>query len=127
VTRSKKLRVLREIYASIPSPDCKGLCVDECTTVPVFPFELEQLEAATGRKLPTMPAGEHIGGLLLGNEIGEPCPLLVLGRCSAYDHRPLICRAFGAVEGLLCPHGCRPTKLVTKAEQYRNFEMVSEL
>lgn len=127
MTKSKKLRVLREIYASIPSPGCKGLCVDQCTTVPVFPFELEQLEAVAGRKLPTMQAGDELGGLLLGSEIGKPCPLLVLGRCSVYEHRPLICRAFGSVEGLRCPHGCRPTDLVTRDEQYAHFEKVAEL
>jgi len=127
MTKTKKLRVLREIYASIPSADCKGLCADQCTTVPVFPFELEQLEAAAGRKLPAAPAGDLIGGLVLGTEVGKPCPLLVLGRCSVYEHRPLICRAFGSVEGLRCPHGCRPAELVTKAAQYKNFEKVSQL
>lgn len=127
MTKSKKLRVLREIYDSIPSAGCKGLCVSECSTIPVFDFELEQIEAATGRKLPTMSAGDEIGGLLLGSEIGEPCPLLVMGRCSVYDQRPLICRAFGSVEGLRCPHGCRPDELVSDAVQYRNFQRVSEL
>lgn len=122
MTKTKKLRVLREIYESIPSAGCKGLCAAACSTVPVFPFELVQLEAATGRKLPTMPAGDEIGGLLLGAEIGKPCPLLVLGRCSAYEHRPLICRAYGSVDGLSCPHGCRPADLVTRDQQYKNFE-----
>jgi Fe-S-cluster containining protein len=127
VTKSKKLRVLREIYESIPSAGCKGLCVDECTSIPVFPFELEQLEVVTGRKLPTIPGGDVIGGELLGSELGDPCPLLVLGRCSVYDHRPLICRAFGSVEGLRCPHGCRPGELLSNEEQYKNFEKVAEL
>jgi hypothetical protein len=127
VTKTKKLRMLREIYESIPDAGCKGLCVAECSTIPVFGFELEQLEAVAGRKLPTMPAGEEIGGLLLGREIGDPCPLLVMGRCSVYEHRPLICRAFGSVEGLRCPHGCRPAKLVPTATQYENFEKVFEL
>jgi len=127
VTKSKKLRVLREIYASVPDPGCKGLCADECSTIPVFPFELEQLEAAAGRKLPTLEAGDKIGGLLLGTQIGQTCPLLVLGRCSVYEHRPLICRAFGSVEGLLCPHGCRPAELVPTDVQYENFEKVAAL
>lgn len=103
---TKKLRVLREIYAAIPSPGCKGLCVDQCTTVPVFSFELEQLEKATSRKLPTMPAGDAIGGLLLGTEIGAP---------------------YGSVEGLGCPHGCRPAELVTRDAQYDHFKRVSVL
>ncbi len=126
MTKTKKLRVLREIYASIPSPECKGLCVDQCTTVPVFPFELEQLEQVAGRKLPTM-TGDALGGRLLGREVGDPCPLLVLGRCGAYEQRPLICRAYGSTEGLRCPHGCRPAELVTRDEQYKHFEKVAAL
>lgn len=127
MTKSKKLRILREIYASIPDTGCKGLCVSECSTIPVFDFELTQLEAVTGRKLPVMAAGDDIGGMLLGSEIGTPCPLLVLGRCSVYEDRPLICRAFGSVEGLRCTHGCRPDKLLSNEEQYKNFEKVAEL
>ena len=127
MTKSKKMRILREVYESIPNAGCKGLCVDACTTIPVFTIELAQLEAATGRTLPTFAAGDDVGGMILGSEIGVPCPLLVMGRCSVYDHRPLICRAFGSVEGLRCPHGCRPDKLLSNEEQYENFEKVAEL
>ena len=127
MTKSKKLRVLREIYASIPDAGCKGLCADTCTTVPMLPIELEQLEAATGRTLPTMPAGDGIGigGIILGSEIGKPCPLLVLGRCTAYDHRPLICRTFGSVQGMRCEHGCGPAELLTDVAHL--FEKVASL
>jgi len=124
VTRSKKLRVLREIYSAIPSAGCKGLCVEACSTVPVFSFELEQLEAAAGRKLSTHVVGDD---LILGNAVGDSCPLLVMGLCSVYDHRPLICRAFGSVEGLPCPHGCRPEVLVPKVSLYRDFERIAAL
>lgn len=127
MTRSKKLRVLRAIYAAIPSAGCKGLCTEACSTIPVFPFELEQLEAAAGRKLPTFDTGDALGGLVLGSEVGDVCPLLVMGRCSAYEQRPLICRAFGSVEGLPCPHGCRPDDLVPKMKLYRDFEKVAAL
>lgn len=129
MTKSKKLRVLREIYASVPNPNCKGLCIAACSTIPVFPIELEQLEAAAGRKLPTyqMPGGALDGEQILGREPGDPCPLLVLGRCSVYEHRPLICRAYGSVEGLRCEHGCRPDELTPNAAQYQLFERVAEL
>ena len=134
MTKTKKLRVLREIYDTIPSPGCKGLCVSQCSTIPVFPIELEQLEEVAGRKLPSQPVTDLGGagfgldrGRLLGDQIGDPCPLLVLGRCSVYEHRPLICRAFGSVEGLRCPHGCRPDRLLTDADQYQNFEKVAKL
>lgn len=128
MTKSKKLRVLGEIYATIPSTECNGLCVAECASIPVLPIELEQLEDAAGRKLPTLPTGDRLGGRLLGSEIGTPCPLLVLGRCSAYEQRPLICRAFGATDGLLqCPHGCHPTELLSKAALRRAFERIAAL
>jgi Fe-S-cluster containining protein len=91
----------------------------------MFPIELEQLEAAAGRKLPTMPSGDEVGGILLGKEIGTPCPLLVMGRCTAYEHRPLICRTFGSVEGMRCEHGCRPDKLLGNVSHL--FDKVSSL
>jgi len=125
VTKSKKLRVLHEIYAAIPDAGCKGLCADKCTTAPMFPIELAQLEAATGRKLPTVPNVDEIGGILLGSEIGTPCPLLVLGRCTAYEHRPLICRTFGSVQGMRCEHGCGPAELLGNVAHL--FDKVSSL
>jgi Fe-S-cluster containining protein len=129
VTKTKKLRVLREIYASIPDAGCKGLCSAACTTIPISSFEIEQLEQATGRSLPvmTMSLASGTDGLLLGGEIGQPCPLLVMGRCGAYEHRPLICRAFGSSEGLPCGYGCRPAELVSDADQLRNFAKVGSL
>lgn len=36
------------------------------------------------------------------------CTHLKGGRCSIYEHRPLICRLFGATTDLRCGHGCRP-------------------
>lgn len=30
------------------------------------------------------------------------------GRCGIYEHRPMICRLFGAVQDLQCGHGCIP-------------------
>lgn len=110
MTRTKRLRILNEIYAQIPSPNCKGLCWRACTGVPVFPIERAQLEA-TGRKI----SGERFVSVRADNETvvltgpqEEPCPFLVERRCSAYDVRPMICRVFGAAEGLPCPFGCTP-------------------
>ena len=109
MTRSKRLRILAEIYATVPDAGCKGLCWEFCTSVPVFPLELEQLEEKAGRKLKTFP----IGGATLTGPPGAPCPYLVLRRCTVYEVRPLICRVFGAAEGLPCPHGCAPTRKIS--------------
>jgi hypothetical protein len=39
---------------------------------------------------------------------GPTCPLLVEGQCVGYHLRPLVCRAWGAVATMQCPHGCQP-------------------
>ena len=33
--KTKKLRILREIYAGISEVDCKGLCIDQCVIAAV--------------------------------------------------------------------------------------------
>ena len=122
MTKTKKLRVLREIYAAIPSPGCKGLCVDQCTTVPVFSFELEQLEKATSRKLPTMSAGDaRVRALRRLRAPPADLPCLWLGRGAALPAWLSPCRAgyqgravrslregLGAVRGKFCRGGQWP-------------------
>jgi Fe-S-cluster containining protein len=49
----------------------------------------------------------------------DMCPALtVLGRCSVYADRPLLCRIWGVVESLPCQWGCRPARVLTDAEGY---------
>lgn len=36
------------------------------------------------------------------------CPALQSGRCEVYEVRPMVCRLWGAVEGMQCPYGCVP-------------------
>ena len=38
------------------------------------------------------------------------------GRCSVYSIRPLICRIWGAAEGIPCVFGCQPERLLSKEE-----------
>lgn len=124
MTRTKKLRLLREIYASIPEVHCKGLCAEQCSTAPIAPVELDVLEKTVGRAL--KQSADPRGFTTLG-DIGAPCELLVMGRCMAYDQRPAICRVFGAAEGLRCPHGCAPDRVMTNEETARVFAAVEAL
>ncbi|HSX22873.1 MAG TPA: hypothetical protein VLE97_08890 [Gaiellaceae bacterium] len=124
MTKSKKLRVLREIYAGIPEVHCQGLCVAQCSTVPVAPIELDALERAAGR--PLNRSASDLGFTMLG-EIAASCELLVLGRCTAYAARPAICRVFGAAEGIRCPHGCEPDRVMTNEEAASVFAAVEAL
>lgn len=44
------------------------------------------------------------------------CPYIGEPGCDIYHDRPIMCRLFGTVENLRCPHGYRPKKLLTVQE-----------
>lgn len=125
--RSKKLRVLRDVWAAMPSIECKGLCWESCSTVPVFPAELELLEERAGRELATTDLSYASGRVVGLGTFLQPCPFLVLQRCTAHEVRPTVCRAFGVVEGMQCPHGCTPDRLLSNEDQFRLFARVEDL
>lgn len=106
-TKGKKLWILNEAYAELPSVECKGLCWNACAAIPVYPVELKNLETVAGRELTSFLGVEFPDGARVLARPDLACPLLVMKRCSVYGARPLVCRAFGAVQGLPCPHGCR--------------------
>jgi hypothetical protein len=113
--RSKRLRVLGEIYNAVPSVKCKGLCAASCAGIPLTDVERERLEGAAGM-LPRFEHG-HAGISMLAPPL-ERCPLLVLSRCNAYEDRPLICRLFGVAKGLPCPYGCVPDRVLPDEEAH---------
>lgn len=127
MTKTKRLRLLGEIYAEIPKVHCKGLCIASCSTIPLMPIELRQLEAMTKQTFEVKEREDRAGSVLLG-EIGEPCPVLVAGRCGAYDARPSICRIFGAANGLPCRHGCTVEgSSLTDEQSFSIFNRISRL
>ena len=107
--RKRRVGKLEAIYASVPSIDCKGLCHDQCTLIPMTPIEAGRMS------LPTV-APESIA-----------CPILKDGRCSQYRNRPLICRLFGVVEGMPCPHGCAAERVLSDRESHRLIAAVNEV
>lgn len=114
-SRSKRLRVLREVYDHVPQVHCKGLCWRACAAIPVSQLELETMERAAGRGLTRIDSGSDVAHAVLG-EVDLRCPALLMRRCSIYEARPLICRLFGVAEGLECPHGCVPDRVLTHDE-----------
>lgn len=65
---------------------------------PASPAEVEALG-------PPVPADERY------DDDPLTCAWLTAGgQCSTYETRPLVCRLFGAVRGMRCPHGCRPQR-----------------
>lgn len=97
---------LERLYAKLPSVACRGLCHDQCTSIGMSAAEAYRVKAATGISYPWLRRSREI---IHGLRQPEPCPLLKDGRCTAYQVRPFVCRIYGAVADLPCPHGCEIT------------------
>lgn len=108
---------LEQLYARIPSMHCQGRCYHSCTSIDMSEVERARL-AERGFHIPPRRSVAEIREQ--GRRTGrvDACPALsALGACRVYDVRPLICRAFGAVEGLRCAYDCTPTtRELTTAE-----------
>ena len=110
-----RLRQLERLYAQVPDVKCRGLCQEACGPIGMTELEVARMEAAAGRPLPLC------GPTLV-------CPLLGAdGRCSVYAVRPMVCRQWGAVESMPCPHGCRPGRMLSHEEGQRLLDSVREI
>lgn len=105
---------LSAIYDKLPTMECKGLCDNYCGPVGVSPRELTAMRRASKKRLRTVTL--ESGGVMLKPVKRLRCQCLRKGRCSIYKDRPLLCRIFGMAEGLLCPHGCQPSRVLSHVE-----------
>jgi Fe-S-cluster containining protein len=102
---------LHELYDQLPEVKCSGACHNACGFVPVSLREKQRLEQLTGKKFETVDSRETEPGIQRFGPDNRPlaryrCSMLTEdGRCSVYDERPMICRLFGAAEGVEC-HRC---------------------
>lgn len=95
---------LDAVYAELPTIDCRGLCQASCGPV-------VQGRSMTEQELLRL---QDAGGEKRGRQRRAPmtCPYLTAedetGRCSVYEARPIVCRLWGVVAEMPCPHGCEP-------------------
>jgi hypothetical protein len=118
---------LDALYAELPAIACQGKCSIACGALPLTDAEARRLQLVTHRKPRTVP-----GLLALKDfappELRERCVYLTpAGRCSAYDVRPLICRAWGLVKRMSCMHGCVPDRWLTDLEFLRIAQAIERL
>lgn len=80
-------------YPTLPVMQCDAGCGKCCGPVPVRRMEFQVIEefiAARGIE----PVAQ-----------GLTCPLYLGGTCAVYEVRPMLCRVYGHLAGMNCPHG----------------------
>lgn len=84
--------LVSENGADVPCGDCVGCCASS-QFIHIRPHETQTLSRISKKLLfpaPLLPKGT----MLLGYDDKGRCPMLIRGRCSIYEHRPLTCRAY---------------------------------
>ena len=110
---------IKALYATLPRIKCKGLCHDQCRGIYLTPAENKEIRRRKGAGIPTPDQARNAANRGTGiNQLGlktnpidrskVTCPLLdrITKRCTAYEVRPFICRAWGVTERMVCPHDC---------------------
>lgn len=116
-------REIEGIYREVPELKCKELCQECCGPIAMTKLEFSRIRERTAEPINArlMPLvfgnGQNLGRAVLFDCV--TCPLLKDGRCSIYDIRPLICRIWGAVQAMRCPHGCTPKRWLSPRESFR--------
>lgn len=88
------MSAIASVYAKVPALVCKGLCQQSCGPIACSAVEADELQN-NGINLPRFGAD-------------LTCSHLHEGKCAIYESRPLICRLWGNVRKMACPHGCKP-------------------
>ena len=101
-TRSQVDAALQALYDRVPAiPDCDGRCWISCGPTDRSQREDRRIREAGYRITPVDEA--------LKRNDTYWCEALHAGKtCSVYNLRPMVCRLWGAVEGMPCPYGCVP-------------------
>lgn len=90
---------LKKIYKKIPTVEgCEKGCTDCCGPVTCSAEEFASIPDIPEKLAPACDEnGERAFACRFKTDTG----------CLVYEHRPLICRLFGAMDGLACSHGAR--------------------
>lgn len=99
---SKKKAIIRRVFTDLPKVQCKGLCHTQCTFIVYTDTERRMMRDISGKET--------------SNVDGVCSNLTADKKCAVYKNRPLICRLYGVTEGLLCPHGCKPERVMPEIE-----------
>lgn len=104
----------QKLYEALPKINCQRKCQQSCGPVLGTRFEVERIKRKSGVPLDFNPK------TLTCNKLGP-----TTGECLIYHLRPMICRLFGLVKKMQCPHGCEPEYWLTDA-QAKSFLQTAE-
>lgn len=100
---------LDALYADVPDVGCRGWCQIGCSSMAMAPIEQRRIAERHQVTLPLATAPPGTPTLAAGQQEADHCPALTqTGLCAVYADRPLVCRLYGAADGLECPYGCVP-------------------
>jgi uncharacterized protein len=136
-------RRLRELYSAIPTFECIEGCTDCCGPVAASREERarnpELMDLETARDLmdvlirggASVQELEKAPQLTAWGQAGADCLTCPYARkglgCAIYADRPFLCRLYGTIPSLQCPHGRRPEKLLSNIEERRLVRSYLEL
>jgi Fe-S-cluster containining protein len=110
LSHEEAVAALEELYAELPTIECQGLCWNSCGPIDMSDVERRRISE---RGVDIGPRDDFRTMLWVNNVRavnGESllCPALdQFHRCTVYEVRPLICRAWGVGRGeMACPYGC---------------------
>ncbi len=109
---------IKRLRKQIPTFECIPGCTDCCGPVHAAPWEESQIEKHTGKEAKFRRLLNEIAASKssFGPNVCLRCPYSLNGNCGIYNDRPIICRLFGTIPEVLCPHGRRPKVLLTKEQ-----------
>jgi hypothetical protein len=126
-----KIKALDVLYATLPRLDCQKKCSECCGPVAMTRLEAKRINQVAEIRTFPLPATheDRNFGMYRCVVVQEDltCPLLKDGLCSVYAIRPAICRLWGLVPKMKCPHGCEPERWITKEEEFAFIEAVTKL
>lgn len=96
----KKLSIaktIKYIKKQIPTFKCKPSCTDCCGVIVMSRWEWDLIEDKRTAS-------------------GLTCPYASEKGCEIYEQRPILCRLYGVVKKMQCPHGCSNKILSAKKE-----------
>jgi Fe-S-cluster containining protein len=104
---SEAIARLEELYARLPTIECQGHCWNSCGPISMSAVERRRIRAAGVEIQEFTPERSQ----RWANDEPLHCSALdQFHRCTVYEVRPLICRAWGVGRGqLACPWGCTMT------------------